>query len=48
MTTMAKLKDLFPKIKPYNEGYLKVSKLHTIYYEECSELIKAAQRFSRL
>ncbi len=25
---------LFPKIKPYNEGYLKVSPLHTLHYEE--------------
>ena len=32
---MAKLHELFPKIKPYDEGYLKVSQLHTIHYEEC-------------
>jgi proline iminopeptidase len=29
------LRDLFPKTKPYRSGYLKVSKLHTIYFEEC-------------
>ncbi|MCB0369104.1 MAG: prolyl aminopeptidase [Bdellovibrionales bacterium] len=27
--------DLFPEIEPYNHGYLKVSELHNIYYEEC-------------
>lgn len=26
--------NLFPKIEPYEKGYLKVSDLHTIYYEE--------------
>ena len=26
--------DLFPAIEPYNSGFLEVSKLHTIYYEE--------------
>ena len=25
---------LFPKIKPYKEGYLKVSNIHTLHYEE--------------
>ena len=34
-SSMPKLHDLFPKIKPYNEGDLKVSELHTIHYEEC-------------
>jgi len=32
---MAKLKELFPKIKPYREGFLRVSPLHSIHYEEC-------------
>ena len=26
---------LFPEIQPYNSGFLPVSDLHTIYYEEC-------------
>ena len=26
--------DYFPEIEPYNKGFLKVSDLHTIYYEE--------------
>jgi proline iminopeptidase len=26
---------LYPAIEPYNTGYLKVSNLHTLYYEEC-------------
>ena len=30
----AKLRELFPPIEPYHTGYLKVSKLHTIYFEE--------------
>ncbi len=25
---------LFPKIKPYDEGFLKVSKIHTLHYEQ--------------
>ncbi len=25
----------FPEIEPYNSGYLKVSNLHTLYFEEC-------------
>ena len=29
-----KRKELFPKIEPYNTGMLKVSNLHTLYYEE--------------
>ncbi len=28
------LKELFPPIEPYNQGTLKVSKLHTIHYEQ--------------
>jgi proline iminopeptidase len=27
--------EFFPEIEPYNTGLLKVSDLHTIYYEEC-------------
>src|SRR5882672_5476415 len=29
------LRDLFPKTKPYRSGYLEVSKLHAIHFEEC-------------
>ncbi|MFL6577194.1 MAG: prolyl aminopeptidase [Povalibacter sp.] len=29
------LRGLYPSIKPYNTGYLRVSELHEIYYEEC-------------
>jgi proline iminopeptidase len=32
--TTQDLRDLFPKTKPYRSGYLKVSKLHTIHFEE--------------
>ena len=28
------MRDLYPPIEPYNEGKLKVSKLHTIHYEQ--------------
>ena len=28
------MRDLYPPIEPYNHGKLKVSQLHTIYYEE--------------
>ncbi len=28
------MKDLYPPIKPYNQGKLKVSELHTVHYEE--------------
>ena len=28
------LRDLFPEIKPYDEGFLKVDDLHEIYYEQ--------------
>jgi proline iminopeptidase len=29
-----KLRDLYPVIEPYNTGMLKVSEIHTLYYEE--------------
>jgi proline iminopeptidase len=29
------LRTLYPSIKPYNTGYLRVSELHEIYFEEC-------------
>ncbi|MDC0832300.1 Proline iminopeptidase [Geitlerinema sp. FC II] len=29
------MRELYPPIEPYNTGTLKVSELHTIYYEEC-------------
>lgn len=28
------MRDLYPEIQPYNTGFLKVSELHTIYFEE--------------
>lgn len=28
-------KILYPRIQTFNSGYLKVSDIHTIYYEEC-------------
>jgi proline iminopeptidase len=28
------IRELFPQIEPFNSGFLKVSSLHTIYYEE--------------
>lgn len=31
---MHDLRSLFPRIEPYNTGWLKVSELHTLYYEE--------------
>ena len=31
---MPELRALFPKIEPYNSGMLRVSELHTLYYEE--------------
>ena len=31
----ARLRELFPEIKPYSSGTLRVSKLHTLHYEEC-------------
>lgn len=30
-----KMRELYPEITPYKTGTLKVSSLHTIYYEEC-------------
>jgi len=30
----AKLRELYPAIKPYNSGYLRVSDVHQIYFEE--------------
>ena len=27
--------ELYPPIEPYNSGFLKVSDIHEIYYEEC-------------
>jgi len=35
ITTKKRLVDLFPEIKPFREGRLQVSKLHSIHYEEC-------------
>ena len=32
---MNKRKGLYPPITPYNSGYLRVSPLHELYYEEC-------------
>lgn len=29
------MRELYPEISPYRTGHLKVSSLHTIYYEEC-------------
>jgi hypothetical protein len=37
MCTLAQstsLRDLYPDIEPYNTGFLKVSDLHELYYEE--------------
>ena len=34
VTKKQRLVDMFPKIEPYDTGRLKVSKLHTIYYEQ--------------
>ena len=31
----AKLRNLYPAIKPYNSGMLRVSDVHQIYFEEC-------------
>lgn len=35
VTTKRRLVDLFPAIEPFDEGSLRVSKLHTIHYEQC-------------
>ena len=32
---MSELRTLYPEIEPYDTGMLKVSSLHTIYYEQC-------------
>jgi proline iminopeptidase len=32
---MSTINQIYPEIEPYNEGFLKVSDIHTIYYEEC-------------
>ncbi len=29
-----KTRDFFPEVEPYNKGFLKVSELHTLYFEE--------------
>ncbi|CAF5218551.1 unnamed protein product, partial [Rotaria magnacalcarata] len=29
-----KLREVYPAIEPYNTGMLKVSEIHTLYYEE--------------
>lgn len=29
---------LYPAIEPYNQEFLKVSDIHTIYFEECGNL----------
>ena len=29
--------ELYPDIEPYNTGFLKVSDIHEIYYEQCGE-----------
>jgi len=34
-TTSPRLRELFPETKPFDQGELRVSKLHTIHYEEC-------------
>ena len=28
---------LYPEIEPYNTGFLKVSDIHEIYYEQCGK-----------
>jgi proline iminopeptidase len=35
MKRPARLRELFPEIEPYSIGKLRVSKLHTLHYEEC-------------
>jgi hypothetical protein len=34
LTQSSVLRDLYPEIEPFNMGFLKVSDLHEIYYEE--------------
>jgi proline iminopeptidase len=31
----AKLRELYPSVKPHNSGFLRVSDVHEIYFEEC-------------
>lgn len=35
MNQMDRRRSLYPRIDPYNDGFLKVSDLHTIHYEQC-------------
>ena len=35
MTSAIDLRDYYPEIEPYNSGFLQVSDLHEIYYEQC-------------
>lgn len=35
MSEMPERRSFYPEIEPYTAGFLKVSDLHTIYYEEC-------------
>ncbi|MGK2740750.1 prolyl aminopeptidase [Tepidicaulis sp. LMO-SS28] len=35
MSETAERRTLYPEIEPYTAGFMKVSDLHTIYYEEC-------------
>jgi len=35
MNQMDRRRSLYPRIDPYNDGFLKVSELHTIHYEQC-------------
>jgi len=32
---MAEHRELYPEIEPYDSGFLRVSDLHEIYYEQC-------------
>jgi proline iminopeptidase len=32
---MRRMKDLYPPLRPYRHGRLKVSRLHTVHFEEC-------------
>src|SRR5215813_9884304 len=32
--TRSNLRDLYPAISPYNSGYLRVSEIHELYFEE--------------
>jgi proline iminopeptidase len=35
MTAPQDTRSFYPEIKPYNSGFLKVSEIHNIYFEEC-------------